>query len=213
MTTTSTAKGDERVTRDRSRTEAAILDAAKRLVAEQGFDAFGVNAIARAAGCDKQLVYRYFGGLDGLADAMGRELAGMLERELPTPDDIARESYGAFVTHLILGLLDAFRRSSFLLNMMSWEVLSPSDTARRIAKARGAALAGWVEAHRGSLTLPADVDAGAVNATLIAAVQYLALAAQSARSFGGVPLDSEADWERVRAILRQFCAAAFDAGR
>lgn len=206
------AKAQERAPRDRSRTEAAILEAAMRTVAEQGFDAFGVNAIARAAGCDKQLVYRYFGGLDGLADAMGRELAGMLERELPPPDDAARASYGAFVTHLILALLDAFRRSSLLLNLMSWEILSPSETARRVAKARGAALAAWVETHRGGLALPTHVDAGAANATLIAAVQYLALAAQSAQSFGGVRLETDADWERIRAILRRFCATAFEHG-
>lgn len=205
------AKSEERATRDRSRTEAAILDAAKRTVAEQGFDAFGVNAVARAAGCDKQLVYRYFGGLDGLADALGRELAGVLEEELPPPDAAARESYSAFVTHLVLGLLDAFRRSSLLLNLMSWEVLAPSETARRIATARGAALAAWVEANRGGLTLPPGVDAGAVNATLIAAVQYLALAAQSMQSFGGVRLETEADWERIRATLRHFCATAFAA--
>ena len=196
-------------TRDRSRTEATILDAARRTVAEHGFDTFGVNAVARAAGCDKQLVYRYFGGLDGLADALGRELAGMLEAELPPPDEIARASYGAFVEHLILGLLDAFRRSRLLLNLMSWELISPSDTARRVAQARGAALAGWVEANRAGLTPPAAVDFGAVNATLIAAVQHLALAAQNARGFGGMPLQTDADWDRVRSTLKLFCAASY----
>ena len=33
---------------------------------EKGFASVGVNAIASAAGVDKQLIYYYFGGLDGL---------------------------------------------------------------------------------------------------------------------------------------------------
>ena len=41
---------EQRQTRDRARTEAAILSAAERQLADGGFTAFGVNAIARAAG-------------------------------------------------------------------------------------------------------------------------------------------------------------------
>ena len=76
---------EQRQTRDRARTEAAILSAAERQLADGGFTAFGVNAIARAAGCDKQLIYRYFGGLDGLADAIGRQLAERGRDAAPPP--------------------------------------------------------------------------------------------------------------------------------
>jgi AcrR family transcriptional regulator len=76
---------EDRQTRNRARTEAAILAAAEMLLAERGFTAFGVNAIARAAGCDKQLIYRYFGGLDGLAEAIGRKLAGRGQQTSPPP--------------------------------------------------------------------------------------------------------------------------------
>ncbi len=50
--------------RDRAQTGAAILAAAEAQLAEAGFRAFGVNAVARRAGCDKQLIYRYYGGME-----------------------------------------------------------------------------------------------------------------------------------------------------
>lgn len=66
--------------RNRQRTEQTIYDAACSLLAEQGFQAFGINAVAQAAAVDKVLIYRYYGNLDGL-------LARIAEREplFPAP--------------------------------------------------------------------------------------------------------------------------------
>ena len=54
------------MTRSRLKTEQRILDAVGSILLEQGYPAVGVNAIARRAGCDKVLIYRYFGGFDEL---------------------------------------------------------------------------------------------------------------------------------------------------
>jgi AcrR family transcriptional regulator len=52
--------------RNRQQTEDRIREAARRLLREGGFEAWGVNGIARAAGVDKVLIYRYFTSVDGL---------------------------------------------------------------------------------------------------------------------------------------------------
>jgi AcrR family transcriptional regulator len=52
--------------RDRAATEERILTAVGEVLARDGFAAIGVNAIARQAGVDKVLIYRYFGGLPEL---------------------------------------------------------------------------------------------------------------------------------------------------
>jgi AcrR family transcriptional regulator len=59
--------------RDRFATRAAILKSAAELVAANGVGALGVNLLADAAKCDKVLIYRYFGGLDGVLEAVGAE--------------------------------------------------------------------------------------------------------------------------------------------
>jgi hypothetical protein len=58
--------------RDRAATEERILAAVGQVLARDGFGAIGVNAIAREAGVDKVLIYRYFGGLPELL-RLGRQ--------------------------------------------------------------------------------------------------------------------------------------------
>ncbi len=45
---------------------ARILAAVGALIMRDGLAGVGINALARAAGCDKVLIYRYFGDLDGV---------------------------------------------------------------------------------------------------------------------------------------------------
>lgn len=47
-------------------TEKRLLEAVSKIIEEEGFTKIGINHIARQAKCDKVLIYRYFGGLDGL---------------------------------------------------------------------------------------------------------------------------------------------------
>ena len=46
-------------------TEKKLLTAVSTIIEEEGFTKLGVNHIARQAKCDKVLIYRYFGGLEG----------------------------------------------------------------------------------------------------------------------------------------------------
>ena len=43
-----------------------ILEAVGAMIMRDGLASIGVNALAREAGCDKVLIYRYFGDLDGV---------------------------------------------------------------------------------------------------------------------------------------------------
>ena len=47
-------------------TEKKLLEAVSYIIENDGFTKIGVNRIANQAGCDKVLIYRYFGGLDRL---------------------------------------------------------------------------------------------------------------------------------------------------
>ena len=184
--------------RDRARTEAAIVAAAREVRAEDGFQGFGVNAVARRAGCDKQLIYRYFGGLDGLVDAIGASLASWLENSL-SADAPPPKTYADLAERLILGFLDALRGNVLVQKIAAWEVAGPSLLVARLTQARGVALGRWMARTRGDLAPPDGLDAPALNIFLIAAVQQLVLSSSAAGSFSGVPLNSEADWDRVRA--------------
>ena len=125
------------------------------------------------------------------------------------PGDTASATYAAFVEHLVLALLTAFRRSDLLLRIAAWEVLDPSPVTQRLAAVCGRALGAWIQARRESLAVPEGVDSGAINAVLIAAVQHLALSARAVGAFGGVALASDADWARIEATLRMLVRASY----
>jgi AcrR family transcriptional regulator len=59
--------------RDRERTRRALLDAALAEFSEKGFAGARVSAIATRAGVNKQLISYYFGGKQGLRDALVAE--------------------------------------------------------------------------------------------------------------------------------------------
>lgn len=80
-------------TYDAARTKETILDAAEEIFAELGYSAARIDAIAKASGYNKSLIYQYFGDKLGLytevvkrADqvgeqATGRIIAGLMSEE------------------------------------------------------------------------------------------------------------------------------------
>lgn len=153
-----------------------LLDAALEVLAEEGFDALTVEAIARRAGLTRPVIYDQFGDLDGLLLALvDREeeaaLAPLLGivGEMP-PDDVAPDAF----------LVDAVRR--FLTAVSSspttWRlVLMPRDggppelrdrvqRSRRMVTERVSALVGWGVERRGG---PEGLDVELLGRLLVAA--------------------------------------------
>ena len=54
-------------------TEKRLLEAVSKIIEEESFTQIGINRIAKKAQCDKVLIYRYFGGLDGLLAAWAKQ--------------------------------------------------------------------------------------------------------------------------------------------
>ncbi len=55
--------GEIYMQRDSEKTRQKILAGLEKLITRDGFTAVGVNAVAREAGIDKVLIYRYFGSM------------------------------------------------------------------------------------------------------------------------------------------------------
>lgn len=197
--------------RDRARTEEAIIAAARSVLADAGFQGFGVNAIARKAGCDKQLIYRYYGGLDGLAEAIGNDVANGLGRQLT--EQMRGEpaaSYADLIERLVLGFVEVLRADPLLQRVVAWEISEPTPMVLRFSAARAFVLRRWVERERGTLPPPEGVDVAALNAVLIAAAQQLVLQASATGGFAGITLD-DAGWARIRASVQHIVRAAYRA--
>lgn len=110
------------VSRDSEQTRLTILDALERILVEKGFTGVGVNAVAREAGVDKVLIYRYFGSMEGLLEAFrdGRDLSLRISEVL---DEFPRNTpVSSIVTRLLLKGAKAFRENDLARELARWEL-------------------------------------------------------------------------------------------
>lgn len=195
---------DEKPVRDRVATQARILQAAKAVLAEEGFQGFGINAVARRAGCDKQLIYRYFGGQDGLMEAIGGDLGSWVKDNIP--DDSGGMfllTYGDLMERLAFLFLDALRADPLVRQIAAWELAGESEQIRKLSEARSKALLAWIDRMRGSLSAQKGIDSAVINSLILAAIQQLVLASVTSGRFAGTSLRTERDWDKVRQALKR----------
>ncbi|MGV1917138.1 TetR/AcrR family transcriptional regulator [uncultured Agrobacterium sp.] len=200
----------EKRIKDRAATEKAIFAAAKSLLADEGFQGFGINAVARRAGCDKQLIYRYFGGLEGLVSAIGEDLASWVQERIPQDTGgMFLLTYGDLMERLMLSYLDALRADPLVCKIIAWEVSEQTPQVKQLAEARSKALAKWIDRMRGSLQPPKGVDASVMNAMLFAAIQHLVIAGGTNGQFSGVSLKSDKDWDKIATAVKRVVRALY----
>ena len=109
--------------RDRETTRNKLMDAVERIAVRDGFEACGVNAIAQEAGVDKVLIYRYFGGVDGLLSAVVAERAAW-------PDAAPLGDGGSPGSALSAALIDQVRRiraRPLAQHAVAWEAAGHAD--------------------------------------------------------------------------------------
>jgi AcrR family transcriptional regulator len=189
--------------RDRFATEERILAAVGVVLARDGFGALGVNAIAREAGVDKVLIYRYFGGLPELLQRWGssgrfwpsvQELLGddaQAMRALPLA-----QRYALFFDRFI----DALRERPLTLEILAAETVERNElTAVLVAEReqwgfQAEALFGGAEFER----MP---QLRGITLLLVAGVQYLLVRSRKVRVFSGIDLQSDAGWATLKASV------------
>lgn len=113
--------------RDRSSTEAALIEAAKAEFVSKGYDAATTRGIADAAGCSEVLIQRYFNGKEGLllavmraaqaepnlADFMARPLCASMQEEARELMHKAMESFNRKSGPIRIALARAMHDEAF----------------------------------------------------------------------------------------------------
>lgn len=199
--------------RDSQKTKQKILDALAGMLAENGFAGLGVNALARRAGVDKVLIYRYFGGLPQLLQEYGRgrefwpdwaTLTGRPQEELAGMG--LREFAGAALT----GHLRELRKRPLTQEIMRWELLDRNELTDELARAREETVGQVLELMGRRSEKPEMLELLAVAAVLHAGITYLILRAKTADVYMGVDLTDEEGWQRIRRAVETLNEAYFD---
>ena len=190
--------------RDRTATEAFILAAVGQVLARDGFGAVGVNAIAREAGVDKVLIYRYFGGLPELLrrwGASGRFWPGIDELTGDDPRALlalpAAERFAQFFERFI----DALRARPLTIEILAAEIVE-RNALTAILESEREAWGAQVETLLGGEEFRQRPELRGMTLLLVAGVQYLLVRARTIRIFGALDLRSDAGWLAIKSSLR-----------
>jgi AcrR family transcriptional regulator len=213
-TASTPGKAPPRLARDRGATEARIVAAVGEVLAREGFSGIGINAIAKQAGVDKVLIYRYFGGLPELLGQWGAsgefwpsvdELLAQQTadfRSLP-----AAERYARFIDHFIDGL----RARPLTLEILVAELVDRNELTAILEAEREA----WGE--RAARLLGGDEFASrpelrGLTVLIVCGVQFLLVRGRKISVFGGINIRDDEGWDELKASVRAMALRLFAPG-
>jgi len=184
--------------RDKKITSRRLINAVGSLLAKKGFVGVGVNAVAREAGVDKVLIYRYFGGLEGLIAAFAKEgdfwpsalelAGGDLQKFSQMSLDERLSSFGS-------NFFQALKKRPVTQAIMAWEMIEPNGLTEELERIREE---GIMEFFKMFFTKEEiNFDLQAVIMLLGAGISYLVIRSNHIDVFGGLELNSDEGWKRM----------------
>ena len=188
--------------RDREATRARLIKAVGSLLARKGFKGLGVNAVARQAGVDKVLIYRYFGGLPELIVAFGRdgnfwpsikELAGgdvEAYSRLPVTDQLSQ---------LSRNFMNAIRTRPITQEILAWEMVERNELTAELETIRENTMMNFFDMFFPAIDTGPDI--AAMGAIIGAGISYLVSRARQISIYNGVNLDTETGWLRLERAM------------
>ncbi|MCP3952970.1 MAG: TetR/AcrR family transcriptional regulator [Desulfobacterales bacterium] len=179
-----------------------MVKAVGRLLARKGFKALGVNAVAREAGVDKVLIYRYFDGLPGLMKAFGQDSdfwpsAGELAGE--APEHFRTLPLADRMSALARNYLDAIRKRPVTQEIMAWELIERNQLTVDLEDLREHRMVQFFQEF-----MPEAIhhpDFLAISAIVGAAINYLVTRSRHTRFFSGVDLSQDSGWQSLLAAI------------
>ncbi len=189
--------------RDKSRTKGKILKALEEVIEQSGAEKIGVNMIARTAGVNKVLIYRYFGGVEGLMESYVKagQFTTAVGSSFSESYSVAEKGRGDAWREVMKTTLDELTRRKATRELIRWELTSGktlltdirNENARNIVEKIG--------------DLPRCRDMQALLSLVTAGAYYLAAASDFRERMLDVELQTEEGWERISNIIADIITA------
>ncbi len=200
--------------RNKTQTMKKIMDAVGQVLSQRGAQDFGVNAIARRAGVDKALIYRYFGSFDELLRAYAHEtslwpdLSDLIgdSGHISHADDVK-----AILGKFLINQLKEIRRRKATQEIMRAEMFTQNELTKYLSDAREkqkSELLSKLSLAQGGLPYK---DTEALLALISAAISYMVIRSKFSDRHMGIDLHSNFGWKRLErlteALVSAYCAA------
>lgn len=183
------------VERDREATEKRLIDTIGQMIAEQGFEKIGINAVAAQSGVSKILIYRYFGSVEGLMAAYIRKHDFWLNFPLKTP---TKEELPDFVKTMFKNQIEQLRNNPTLRMLHRWELSCNNEIITKLRQQREQTGYRIVEMASQLTGYPKE-DMAVMASVITASITYLVMLGEFCPVFNGIPINEDAGWEQMNA--------------
>jgi AcrR family transcriptional regulator len=191
--------------RNRTQTMARILQAVGDVISERGVNRVGINSVAEKAGVNKVLIYRYFGGWEGLMQQFlneGHFLTDYNDQFLKSNPEPDLTVVNQTRVNYLIGLLHELKNRLPAQTMLKWELSNPgSFLGQQLAATRNESFRKVLDKFFSN----EKEDLNAVTAVLVSGITMLLLIAPSQNQFMDIDLQSDEGWQRIEYAIRRIC--------
>ena len=185
------------MTDKKEETKKRLIQAVGRLLSKGGFKGLGVNKVAREAGVDKVLIYRYFNGMPGLVAAFSRTVdfwPGVDELMGAEPEKVKALPPDAQVAHFFKAYAAALRKRPVTQDILAWELLEKNELSEQLEYIRVRTILEYFDA------LDRIPDAPVLSSIVIlmgGAVNHLIIKSRIYPVVGGIDMRTRKGWKSI----------------
>ncbi len=191
--------------------EGRLIKAVSRIIEEDGFSKVKINHIARVAECDKVLIYRYFGGLDGLITVWAEEndfyttAFDNFHKEIETID---KSQIQSLTKKVLISQLHSLQENKLMQELLIWELTGNSKfkILQDIREKNGHKL----QEALNNITGLNNEEISIYITVLIAAIEFLVLYTRQYSMFNGVDFSQPKSWNRFEEVINNYIDLLFN---
>lgn len=189
-------------------TKQKIYDAFVKIITDEGFYSLGINRIAKVAGIAKPLIYKHYGGLEGLMKEYLKkgDLWPIYSAERSNElKDITPDNRAEIFTSRVVDSLRELRKRKHLKELIKWELSEVNEVTMASTKARNDAL---IHSHTQIKGLE-SIDVSAITTIVVNGMLLTALMEDKRKKFIDIDLNTQEGWQRIEDAI-QFIYEAID---
>lgn len=188
--------------RNRQETEQKIYDAFLCILEEEGFRGMGINAVARRAGVDKNLVYRYYGGLEGILLRYAKEgdfFEMLTDAHIKLLENTPKVEPREFFKSYLSAAVKALRQQPHTQEILRWQLSQNDATTKELFRFANKQIVSIFKAN----TKNNGVNKSLVQAMplVVSGLLYLVLMSKHHRYFMELDLSTDEGWEKIEQMV------------
>lgn len=179
--------------RDREATERRLVNTIGEMIAENGFEKIGINAVAAQSSVSKILIYRYFGSVEGLIATYIKQHDFWINFPLDFPN---REELPVFLKQTFQNQIEQLRNNPTAKRLYRWELSCNNEMIAQLREQREKVGINLVEKVCELTGLP-QREIAVMASMLTASITYLVMLEEFCPVFNGIAIKKNSGWEQI----------------